>query len=249
LTSTFYYYHHLSPDHGIYRSTNGGATWTKVAEGPFTSRWNYMLKTTPGYANDLWLAEGKQATAVGGIWHSTDGGETWTPAPGIQQVFSFGFGKAKVAGGYPAIYAAGIVNSQHGIYRSTDAGNTWEQIGDYPLGIYDYVDDIDGDKDVFGKVYLCFSGAGFAYGEETTGSSIVRNRVEEINISHDRNFLNVTGISRQTQINIYTLTGLPLYRAIYNTDFSVNLNERIRTGVYIVSLFDGEEQITQKIIL
>jgi hypothetical protein len=39
------------------------------------------------------------------------------------------------------------------------------QAATYPLGIYDWVDDIDGDKDVFGKVYVAFTSAGFAYGE------------------------------------------------------------------------------------
>jgi hypothetical protein len=247
--STFYFYYPYSPDHGTYCSTNSGATWTKAGTGPFTGRWNYMLKSTPGHASDLWLAEGKQATAVGGIWHSLDGGATWTMAPGIQQVFSFGFGKAKAAGGYPTIYAAGIVNSKQGIFRSTDTGNTWEEIGVYPLGIYDYVDDIDGDKDVFGKVYICFAGAGFAYGIEDTNSAIARNTVEDVNIFFDRSVLKVTGINRKASINIYSITGLLLYRDEYNTDFSLNLNKRLKSGTYLVSLLDGKEQIVQKIIL
>jgi len=35
-----------------------------------------------------------------------------------------------------------------------------------PTYSIDYVDDIDGDKDEFGKIYVCFAGSGFAYGVE-----------------------------------------------------------------------------------
>lgn len=162
--STFYFYH----NNGVFRSTDGGSMWTKMADSPFPGRANIMMKTTPAHAKDLWIAEGKTSIVSGGLWHSTDGGATWTQKwtsnSGLQQVFSFGFGKPQTSGGYPTIFATGVSNGQHGIYRSVDSGNTWEKIGSYPLGIYDYVDAMDGDKDVFGKVYIAFAGAGFAYG-------------------------------------------------------------------------------------
>jgi hypothetical protein len=160
--STFYFYHHLN---GVYRSTNDGANWTLAGSGPVSNRWNAMMKAAPGNAQHLWFAEGKQANVVGGLWHSTDGGATWLAISGVEQAFSFGFGKAVDSTSYPAIFVTGVVAGQHGIYRSDDAGANWQQIGTFPLGIYDYVDDIDGDKNVFGKVYICFASSGFAYGE------------------------------------------------------------------------------------
>ena len=85
--------------------------------------------------------------------------------PGIEQAFNVGLGKPEHEGGYPTIYVAGVAEGATGMYRSTDGGKSWDRIGQYPLGIFDWIDAMDGDKDVFGKVYIAFSGAGFAYGE------------------------------------------------------------------------------------
>ncbi|MDR1280373.1 MAG: hypothetical protein LBK99_06085 [Opitutaceae bacterium] len=35
----------------------------------------------------------------------------------------------------------------------------------YPLGIFDWIDAIDGDKDIFGRVYLAFTSTGLVYGD------------------------------------------------------------------------------------
>jgi len=162
LPDTFYFYH---PDSGIYRSIDGGAHFTKVGN-PVSHRSNAVLKATPGIGGDLWFAEGHQGAPVGGLWHSTDGGASWKAVQGIEQAFNFGLGKAENEGGPMTIFVAGVLAGDTGIYRSTDSGSTWEKICTYPLGIYDWVDAMDGDKDVFGKVYLAFAGAGFAFGEE-----------------------------------------------------------------------------------
>ena len=101
----------------------------------------------------------------GGLWRSTDGGEAWVALPGVEQAFNFGFGKPLQPDAYPTLFVAGVVGGKTGIWRSTDEGHTWEQIGGYPLGIFDWIDAMDGDKAVFGKVYLAFASSGFAYGE------------------------------------------------------------------------------------
>lgn len=86
---------------------------------------------------------------------------------GIEVAFNVGFGKAK-AGGYPTLFVAGSVAGSTGIFRSTDQGATWDKIVDYPLGIFDGIDALDGDKDIFGQVYVCFVSSGFAYGKPKT---------------------------------------------------------------------------------
>lgn len=154
---TFYFY---TPQEGLFRSTDGGATFAK-AGNPMANRWNAILKSTPGRAKDLWFASGPGT----GLCHSTDGGSTWTQSPGIENAVNIGTGKAAPGSDYPTLYVVGSVKGSSGIYRSTDQGATWDKIVDYPLGIFDTIDALDGDKDLFGQIYLSFTSTGFAYGQ------------------------------------------------------------------------------------
>ena len=244
--STFYFYH----SKGIFATTDGGATWEKVSNSPFSNRWNIMMKATPGKSKDVWLAEGRQSNAVGGLWHSVDGGVTWNAVPGLQEAYSFGFGKPKTPGGYPTIFAAGVADGQYGIYRSVDAGSTWEQIGIYPLGIFAKIDDIDGDKDVFGKVYICFASGGFAYGTDPNNTSINSHNLNHKNFSFVGGILTSTGINKKTRIRIYNLSGMLIYQDECNSDFSVDLNKYVSNSqVCLINLFDGYRNQTEKIVL
>lgn len=155
-SDTFYLY---TPQAGLFRSTDGGVTFARLGD-PAPNCWNAILKSTPGQARDLWFAAGPAA----GLYHSTDGGATWTQTKGIEGAANIGFGKAKT-GNSPTLYVAGKVAGTSGIFRSTDQGATWDKIVDYPLGIFDSIDALDGDKDIFGQVYVCFASAGFAYGK------------------------------------------------------------------------------------
>ena len=166
LPATFYLYNNLR---GLYRSSDGGGQWTLMHKGEIVpwSSFNAKLRSVPERAGHLFFTAGPQSgvkPAPSPFRRSIDGGATWTSVKDVLEVFAFGFGKPRMPGSYPAIYIAGWVHRTYGLWRSDDAAATWVSIGDFPLGNLDEVKTIDGDKDVFGKVYVGLSGSGYVYG-------------------------------------------------------------------------------------
>ena len=172
LTNTFYLYDadQGGAQAGVFKTTNGGQTWTKVFSGQIVnySFYNGELESVPGQAGNLFFTGGIQGDgSTNQTWasfmRSTDGGSTWTAVPNVTEVFCYGFGAAAPGANYPSIYIAGWVNNVYGIWQSNDNAQSWIQIGTYPLGSLDYIKTISGDPDVYGQVYVGFNGSGYAY--------------------------------------------------------------------------------------
>jgi len=128
-----------NPERGVYRSTDGGATWRKVLSKDDDTG-AIDLCFDPGNAHvvyaSLWQARrppwSVYAAASGpgsGLYKSTDGGLTWKqivgngfPSEGLGRI-----GIAVAAGeNGNRIYA--IVDAREGgLYRSDDAGNSWKR--------------------------------------------------------------------------------------------------------------------------
>jgi len=170
LPNTFYANNYLT---GLYRSTDGGKTWAQIYNKSVGEWAGYhaKLRSVPGQAGHLFFSSGTQGSGTdmhpGNIpfRRSTDGGVTWSDVPGAMEVLAFGFGKAAVGQTYPAIYIAGWVNGIYGIYRSKDNATTWEPLGAWPTNSLDMAVTIEGDMNVYGRVYLGFGGSGSAYGQ------------------------------------------------------------------------------------
>jgi hypothetical protein len=169
---TFYMYNY-GPESarsaaGLYKSTDKGATWTRAFAGAIAnfSNYNAELKSVPGQAGHLFFTSGRQGgthPANTPFMRSSDGGSTWTPVGNFHEVHAFGFGAVFPDQSYPAIFVAGYRAGAWGIWRSIDNAATWTMIGDFPLGSFDSIKSIDGDKVVAGTVYIAFAGSGFAY--------------------------------------------------------------------------------------
>lgn len=163
---TFYMYHSSA---GLFRSTNGGASWTLARGGELVpySNFNAKLRSVPGKAGHLFFTAGQQSggdAPSGAFVRSTDGGASWREVPGVLEVHAFGFGKEAPGASYPTLFIAGWVNGTYGIWSSSNEGQAWTRIGDYPLGSLDQVKAIEGDHSTHGTVYVGFSGSGYAYG-------------------------------------------------------------------------------------
>ena len=127
-----------SPDRGVYRSLDGGATWKKVlykdenvgavdlAFDPSSSKvvyaalWN--TRRPPWYIYQPSNGPG------GGIYKSTDGGTTWQALAGGLPTTGIGRIGLAVAPTSPRRVYAIIDAKDGGLYRSEDAGATWVKI-------------------------------------------------------------------------------------------------------------------------
>ncbi|MGB9115097.1 peptidoglycan-binding protein [Bradyrhizobium sp.] len=118
LANTFYL---LDRGTGLFKTTDGGATWTLVNTSVNTLDPSYLtgsakFESTPGVAGDLWLASGPNGNAgdqgnYGSLLHSTDGGMTWTAIPNIVEPYAVGFGAPAPGQSYPAVYTVGWLNT------------------------------------------------------------------------------------------------------------------------------------------
>jgi photosystem II stability/assembly factor-like uncharacterized protein len=128
-------------DRGIYRTADGGKTWTRVLwVNPTTGGSDVMFDPqhpniafagTFDYLRQPWTFRGGGTGS--GLWRSTDGGVTWTRLtdPSLHDGLPGGIINRVGVGaswGYPNVVYA-IVPTKHGmLYRSDDSGSHWRLV-------------------------------------------------------------------------------------------------------------------------
>lgn len=114
-----------SDEFGVYKSTDGGATWGKVNQGlPNTKAWSIALH--PKAPDVLWVALG----GGGGVYKSTDGGKNWRASfAGMSDLTaSTVFRTMAVARSNPDYLYCAAWEGSGSTYRSTDGGSTWTRL-------------------------------------------------------------------------------------------------------------------------
>jgi hypothetical protein len=155
---------------GFWKSTDGGVTWTQEAA---TNAPGYphsgTLAAVPGVSGDMWLVDGHGGATSHGLFHTLDGGNTFTRSPIFDYAWTLALGKPATGQTYPAIYVDGRYHgdASWGIFQSIDGGVTFNRIAYYPYGILDIPNTMTASWDVFGTVYIGFSGNTFYYGSYT----------------------------------------------------------------------------------
>ena len=105
---------------GLYRSSDGGDSWTRVtAEGSPLAQVDLLSAVDAGTGPTQWFA----AASSGGVYRSTDGGDSWTR---ITDSFLRDATSAVVASPHsPATLFVG--ESTHRLVVSRDGGDTWAE--------------------------------------------------------------------------------------------------------------------------
>ncbi len=127
-----------NPDRGVYRTTDGGASWDRVL---FVSDSTGFVDLALSPKNPrivyaaAWRAERKPWTFISGaseagIWRSKDGGDTWERLEGGLPTGLVGKAAVTVSRAKPDRVWVLIEapDGKGGVYRSDDGGDTWSHV-------------------------------------------------------------------------------------------------------------------------
>ncbi len=127
-----------SPERGVYRSRDGGASWEAVLQ---VSERTGAVDLVIDPANPrvlyaaMWTAERKPWTLVdgsdeGGVWKSIDGGDTWSRLEGGLPGGTLGRIGLALSPARPQRIWAQVTtpDDSGGLFRSDDAGKSWKRV-------------------------------------------------------------------------------------------------------------------------
>ena len=157
-----------TPGAGIYKSTNGGASWTSVFDNQ-TSLYIGSIAIDPNNVNTIYAGTGDPAVPftvfVGdGIYKSTDGGITWN---------NIGLANTKIISkiivspnNSNEIYVSAngnplIADNNRGVYKSANGGLTWNQLlfVNNQTGISDIIMNPANNNEIYAASYTCIRNA------------------------------------------------------------------------------------------
>ena len=225
----------------FYVSINGGSTF-ETTTGTLPTGGNKIIRAVPGIEGDVWVAGSSN-----GLYRTTDSGASFAKIASVTQCTSVGFGKAAADKSFPTIYMWGKVTggvSYNALYRSADQGATWLRINDdmHQYGGLGNANFVDGDMNVYGRVFMSSWGRGIIYGDiETKTGNInpktTRKSALYPNPTSDKLF----GNESVNQIQIFTLHGQKL---LESKQSSISVSS-LKNGWYMARVLQSDSIVNQ----
>ena len=128
----------VSGGNGIWKSTDGGTTWTNTTTSiSTTDDYSDLAISSASTPQTLYMAVGTSfGSSTNGVYKSTDGGNTWAKAGNFPGGATDGVIRVAVSASTPTTLYAAIsnptTNSLLKMEKSTDGGATWTQLTSTP---------------------------------------------------------------------------------------------------------------------
>jgi photosystem II stability/assembly factor-like uncharacterized protein len=143
---------------GMFKSTNGGKSWTEASEGIYWV-WDLVMDAT----DTSHLIAG----ATLGVFESTDAADSWHPLGLSRSIRSVAMDPSDPSIIYAGTWAGDVGGA---VFRTTDGGRTWEQVLRVDGASLD-VNDIAIDPVTPEVLYAAVDGSGLVYGSSDGGDT------------------------------------------------------------------------------
>ncbi|UII27506.1 PKD domain-containing protein [Fulvivirga maritima] len=154
-------------DGAFYVSTDKGVSFTQTATlstGSFET-----VRAVLGQEGHVWVP-----LTENGLTRTTNSGQSFTAISSVSYCEAVGLGKAAPGASYPTVFIFGTVSDVTGVFMSTNQGASWVRVNDdeHEYGGLANGEFVQGDLNVFGRVYMSTAGRGIVYGEPSGGQPV-----------------------------------------------------------------------------